>query len=131
MYVADTHPLIWHAQAKTARLGKRARRLFEAAEQGRTLIHVPTIVLWEITLLTLKGKLLFTMRFDQWCRKLHAAPGFEIHALVWEDIDEARSMPFPDPFDSVIVATAAVLDVPLITKDPEISRSGRIETIWD
>jgi PIN domain nuclease of toxin-antitoxin system len=131
MYVTDTHPLVWHAQAKTTRLGKRARRLFENAEQGRTLIFVPSAVLWETALLAMKGRLIFPVRFDPWCRQLQAARGFEIHVLSWEDVDAARDMPFPDPFDGIIAATAARLDMPLITKDEEIKDSGRVETIWD
>jgi predicted nucleic acid-binding protein len=31
----------------------------------------------------------------------------------------------------IIAATAARLDMPLITKDEEIKDSGRVETIWD
>jgi PIN domain nuclease of toxin-antitoxin system len=131
MYVTDTHPLIWHAQGKTGRMGKQARRLFDHAEQGSALIYVPSVVLWEISLLSIKGKLRFTMRFDQWCRQLQDSTGFEIHLLEWEDIHEAREMPFSDPFDGMIAATAARLNIPLITKDVEISESGKVETIWN
>ena len=73
---------------------------------------------------------MFPMRFDQWCRHLQEAQGFKIHPLEWEDLHEARGMPLPDPFDCIIAATAARLDMPLITKDEEIADSGRVETIW-
>jgi PIN domain nuclease of toxin-antitoxin system len=43
---------------------------------------------------------------------------------------EAYHYPFPDPFDGVIAATAKVMDLPLITKDIEISESGLVEVYW-
>jgi len=45
-------------------------------------------------------------------------------------VTEAYYYPFPDPFDSVIMATAKVMDLPLITRDEEISRSRLVEVYW-
>ena len=45
-----------------------------------------------------------------------------------------RSLALPwvhrDPADRVIVATALVRDVPLLTKDDAIQRFGGVEAIW-
>ncbi len=35
-----------------------------------------------------------------------------------------------DPFDRFIVATAASLKLPLVTKDRAISSTGYVEVIW-
>jgi PIN domain nuclease of toxin-antitoxin system len=40
------------------------------------------------------------------------------------------SYPFADPFDSVITATARVMDLPLITKDQQISDSQLVDIYW-
>jgi PIN domain nuclease of toxin-antitoxin system len=45
-------------------------------------------------------------------------------------LSKAYSYPFTDPFDSVITATAQVLDLPLITKDTAISDSRLVEIYW-
>jgi PIN domain nuclease of toxin-antitoxin system len=130
MYVSDTHSLIYHAQLKGARLGRKARRLFLDAEDGKTLIYVPSVVLWVVWARVKEGDFTLPMRFDHWCRGLDAGPGFAIASLGWQVIDESRRFPFKDPFDCLIAGTAAHLGMPLITKDGEISDSGLIETIW-
>jgi PIN domain nuclease of toxin-antitoxin system len=130
MYVSDTHSLIYHAQLKPARLGKKARRLFLDAEAGKTVIYVPAVVLWEVWARVKEGDFSLPMRFDHWCRGLDASPGFAVAPLGWQVIDESRRFPFNDPFDCLIAGTAAHLGMPLITKDADISESGLVETIW-
>lgn len=130
MYVTDTHALIYYLDQKLTRLGKDARRIFENAEEGKALIYVPTVVLWELSGRLAQGELIFSVPFDQWCRGLDKAQGFSIAVLEWQDVHEARGFRFKDPFDCLIGGTAARLGMPLITKDAEIRDSELIETIW-
>ena len=51
IYVTDTHPLEWFARGHHTRLSTRVLRIFRDAEQGRRLIYVPAVVLWEISIL--------------------------------------------------------------------------------
>ena len=39
-------------------------------------------------------------------------------------------LPQGDPFDRVIVATAILAQIPLISADREITKSGLVETVW-
>ena len=112
MYVTDTHALIWYTQPTKSRLGKRATSLFEKAEEERTLIYVPSVVLWELADQLRQGTLRLRQRFDHWCRALDSKKGFH------------------DPFDCLIAGTALRMGVPLITKDTVISESGLVETVW-
>src|SRR5262245_31247080 len=130
MYVTDTHSLIYYADRKLSRLGKDARRIFQKADNQKTLIWIPTVVLWEIAQRLDDGSMKLAMSFDLWCRHLNSSGGFSIAALEWEDVHEARRFPFKDPFDCLIAGTAARLRMPLITKDSQISESGLTETIW-
>jgi PIN domain nuclease of toxin-antitoxin system len=130
MYVTDTHALVYYVAEKPSRLGKHARRIFQKAENHQALIYVPTTVLWEMSRRLAEGSITFSMPFDQWCRSLEAHAGFSVAALEWQDVDEARRFGFKDPFDCLIAGTAARLKMPLITKDTQISGSGRIETVW-
>jgi PIN domain nuclease of toxin-antitoxin system len=130
MYVTDTHALIWYTQPKKSRLGKRAMSLFEQAEAQRTLIYIPSVVLWELSGQLRLGTLRLRQRFDHWCRALELKQGFQIQPLLWEDVNEALGLPFDDPFDCLITGTAIRIGVPLITKDTAISESGLVETIW-
>ena len=130
MYVTDTHALIYYVDQKLTRLGKNARRIFQNAEKDKALIYIPTVVLWEVSRRLAEGELIFSIPFDQWCRGIDKGHGFSIAALEWQDVDQARSFPFKDPFDCLVAGTAARMGLPLITRDAEICDSGLVETIW-
>ena len=130
MYVADTHALVHYSFIKKSSLGKNARKAFERADAGQTIIFIPSVVLWEISLLAELGRLHLRHSFEHWCRALDSKPGFSIVSLEWLDIKEARHLPFSDPMDCFIAGTALRLDAPLITRDREITESKRVQTIW-
>ena len=130
MYVSDTHSFVYYAQQKPRKLGKTARQLFADADDGKTVIYVPAVVLWEIWMRVKEGDFIMPMRFDHWCRALDGSAGFAIAPLGWQAIDESRRVPFKDPFDCLIVGTAIHLGMPLITKDRDIEDSDLIETVW-
>jgi PIN domain nuclease of toxin-antitoxin system len=130
VYVTDTHALVRYVEKKLTRLGKHARQIFQQADEGKTLVYVPTAVLWEVSRHLATGIFIFPLSFDQWCRELEGAEGFSIAALEWQDVNEARCLPFQDPFDCLIAGTAIRLGLPLITKDVEIDESGLLKTIW-
>ena len=130
MFATDTHPLAFYTARKNSELSRRALHLFDDASRGKTLIFIPAPVLWEIAGLGKSGRVELPTRFDHWCRKFDSDPGFAIEALTWPDIDEARHLPFNDPFDCLIVGTAIRLDCPLITRDEAITASGLVETVW-
>jgi PIN domain nuclease of toxin-antitoxin system len=128
MYVTDTHPFVHHTQHKFSKLGRRSQRLFRDADEAKLLIYIPSIVLWEIV--RPPGLLSANERFDAWCRNLDQGFGYIIEPLEWQDVNEARNLPFRDPVDCLIVGTALRLGYPLITKDQAIVDSGLVETIW-
>jgi PIN domain nuclease of toxin-antitoxin system len=130
MYVADTHALVHYSFVRKPLLGKNARRIFERADEGEVMIFIPSVVVWEISMLAELGRLRFSQTFEQWCRSLDNKPGFSIVSLEWLDIKEARLLPFSDPVDCFIAGTALRLEVPLITRDREIVDSNLIQTVW-
>ncbi len=130
MYVSDTHPFLYYASGRRTRLGRAARRLFERADSGRSLIYLPSIALWESARLAARGRFEVPLRFDHWCRSIEGSRGFSIAALEWLDVDAARTLPFADPYDCLIVGTALRMAMPLITRDEEIIGSRLVETVW-
>jgi len=130
VFVTDTHPFAHHAFASKPLSGKDARRIFEDADKGKTIVFVPSAVLWEISLLAKLGRIRLTQTFEHWCRALDNKPGFSIVSLEWQDIKEARQLPFADPMDCFIAGTAMRLDAALITKDREITDSNLVQTVW-
>lgn len=130
MFVTDTHAIGQYAQMKHSKLGREALRLFKQADEGQVLIHIPTVTLWEIAVHIRNGHIELPMRFDEWCKFLLTKRGFMVEPLEWNDVDEARHLPFSDPFDCLITGTALRLGIPLITKDQAIVDSGLVETVW-
>jgi PIN domain nuclease of toxin-antitoxin system len=130
LYVTDTHPLIWYAGGKHHQLSKKALRAFNAAAREEALIYVPGFVLWETAMLLKVGRIALSEEYRDWAEHLLAQRGFDLASFTVEVTSEAYSYPFPDPFDGVIAATAKVMDLPLITKDVEISESGLVEVYW-
>lgn len=128
--VTDTHPLLFHAVGGK-RLGRRAARLFEAAERREALIYVPVAVLWECSLLGRVGRIDLGRSLKEFCQDLFSNPAYLPLDLSPEQIylaDEAR--PNEDPFDALVCAAARLVGLPLITRDGDIQESGLVKTIW-
>lgn len=135
MCVTDTHPLIWYAAKDHRKLSKRASEIFNRASRNEALIYIPTVVLWEMSLLVKTGVVRLSDPFNQWASVLLSRPGFELAPKGDEDIILSFSTFIntrvnDDPFDELIVATALNLDLPLITADSNITDSEVVEVVW-
>ncbi len=131
-YVADTHALYWHL-TDDARLSNRARGILADVDNGLQRVHVPSIVLVEMTYLIERGRL----TAEPLDRLLWHA-GRDDSAYMIADLNRAtalalRSVPraaVPDMPDRIIVATALELGLPLISRDSAITQSQVVETVW-
>lgn len=130
VYVTDTHPLIWYAADTHRQLSRKALRVFNSALRSESLIYVPVFVLWEIAMLLKIGRISLREPYPVWAEYLISQHGFALPPQDITVLSEAYSYPFADPFDSVITATAQVLELPLITKDTAISDSRLVEIYW-
>ena len=129
--ISDTHPVVWYALKKHRKLSSRVRRAFDAAISGQGAIYVPSIVVFEVSLLMKKDRIKPPVSFDRWVAELFANPG--IYPLHFEESDSVIShgLSFTDdPFDTMIVASALRLDCPLITNDSLIHEKHPCEIIW-
>ena len=130
VYVTDTHPLVWYATGKHRQLSPKVLQAFHAASGAEALIYVPVFVLWEIAMLLKVGRIALQEPYGDWAEHLLAQPGFALAAVDVRMLAEAYYYPFPDPFDSVITATAKVMDLPLMTNDAEINASQLADVYW-
>jgi len=76
------------------------------------------------------GRIALQEPYGAWAEHLVAQPGFALAAVDVRMLAEAYYYPFPDPFDSVITATAKVMDLPLMTNDAEINASQLADVYW-
>jgi PIN domain nuclease of toxin-antitoxin system len=128
--VTDTHPLVFH-MAGSKPLGPKARVLFDAAENGRALIYVPAVVIWEVALLARAVRINLHRPVRQFFADVFSNPAFQPHALDAAQAFDADELRFTrDHFDSLVVAAARDLDLPLVTRDDAITESGLVRTIW-
>jgi PIN domain nuclease of toxin-antitoxin system len=129
--VTDTHALIWAVDGKRKRLGKRARRLFEQADAGRCAIYIPTMALVELGEACGNGRVTLSSPFEDWARAAFASGKYHEAELTAKIVYAAERLhSIPERGDRLIAATAVVLDLPLITRDPEIEKVAGVECIW-
>lgn len=128
--VTDTHALVWYALGRKRRLGPRALRLFDAAVAGRAVIHVPTLVLVEVFEAARKGVIQPEGGTAAWVRGLFGTGSFFPADLTTAVVVRGESLhAVAERGDRLIAATAAVLDLPLISRDPGLAAAG-VELIW-
>jgi PIN domain nuclease of toxin-antitoxin system len=132
--VADTHALVFYL-FEPGQLSEQAMEALGAAEDdGGIVLSVATLGdLWYVSH-KVGPSALTPGTFELLQRTvLDAANNFEVAPISAATMSHFQRPPLrelPDPFDRFIVATAAQLRLPLITRDGKIAASGAVETIW-
>lgn len=119
MIVLDTHIFVWWVN-ESERLPKRHLERIESETDG---LGVSAISLWEISKLVQLGRLELETPLEEWLDLALAYPRVLVVPLSPSIAIESTRLPQPfhkDPADEVIVATARVLDCPLVTLDGKI-----------
>ena len=130
-YVTDSHPLIWYASGQERRLGRRARDAFAAADDGLAVIFLPALALVEVLEAIRTGVFRTPRPVSQWVDGLFSTGNFQFAPLTREAILAGeRLYSIPERGDRLIAATAVALGLPLISRDPDIARSGVVELLW-
>lgn len=128
--VTDTHALIFHA-AGTGKLGPRAAAFFDRCERRAAILYVPTIVIWECSLLARVSRINLRRTVRAFFDDLFSNPAYQPIDITPQQIYLADELRFNrDPFDALICATARTIDLPLITRDADIRGSGVVKVIW-
>ncbi|MDQ3032740.1 MAG: type II toxin-antitoxin system VapC family toxin [Myxococcota bacterium] len=126
----DTHVVLWWFE-QPKRLSAAQRRALSKASDTRAL-GVCDATLWEIALLVEAGRVRLSVPIDVWLARATAAPLVErcgvTPAIAREMIDLTSTRGW-DPADRILVATARVLGVPLVTSDARITESRLVATI--
>ncbi len=120
MIILDTHIWVWWVHADSA-LSASTRETLDAAEQ--TGLGVSAISCWEVAKLVERGRLSLPCPVLDWIKQALAYPGVRLIELSPRISVESSQLPgtfHRDPADQIIVATARVLDVPLVTLDAKI-----------
>lgn len=118
--VLDTHIWVWWVHGDSS-LPDSARTLLDASEKDG--IAVSAISCWEVSKLVERGRLILPCPVLNWLRQALAYPGVRLIELSPQICVESTRLPgifHRDPADQIIVATAHILDAPLLTADAKI-----------
>jgi PIN domain nuclease of toxin-antitoxin system len=128
--VTDTHALVFHAAGGRG-LSPRAAALFDRCERQQAILYVPTVVIWECSLLARVARINLRRSVRAFFNDLFSNPAYQPLDVTPEQVFLADEMRFNrDPFDALICAAARSIGLPLVTRDGDIRASGAISVIW-
>ena len=128
MILLDTHAWVWWV-ADRKKLSKPALRAIES-EKRRAISDVS---LREVAALVSKGRLLIDRELREWLEAATAAAAIDVipirPSIAARSVQLGREF-HGDPADQIIVATAVVDAIPLVTKDDKIRAYRGVTSIW-
>lgn len=131
MILLDTHALVWWL-TESPGLSNAAKRAIRR-HSGPGDIAVSAISVLEIATAARRGRLQFTVPVEQWLSDMRCIPQLRLEPVSADIAALAGSVVDPmhgDPADRMIVATATVLGVPLVTADERLRSLPALTTIW-
>lgn len=129
MIILDTHIWIWWVLGD-ARLVPRFYDYIRARENGG--LGICSISCWEIAKLVEGGRITLPLPVGEWMTKALSYPGIRLLDLSPEVAVESTQLPgvfHRDPADQIIVATARIFALPLVTMDTKIRAYPYVQAV--
>jgi len=118
--VLDTHVWIWWVHGDSALPSDHLNFIASSTQTG---IGIPSICCWEVAKLVERQRLILPCDVLAWIQQALAYPGVRLLDLTPRISVESTQLPgafHRDPADQIIVATARVMNCPLVTLDTRI-----------
>ena len=131
-YVTDTHAIIWHL-VNDRRLSSRARQVFTETDAGRHQVFIPSIVMVEAIYLAERQRIDSTILAQLLALSEESPTNYQVIPLDLEVIQALRATDrtlVPELPDRIIVATALLWGLQLVTRDSAIATSGIVAVLW-
>lgn len=129
MIVLDTHIWVWWVHGDEHLNKQQTAWLQENEESG---LGVSIISCWEVAKLVEYDRLTLPCPVAEWLDQALAYPGISLLELTPRIVVESTQLPkgfHKDPADQLIVATARILDCPLLTADAKILGYPHVSTL--
>jgi len=130
LILLDTHVVVWLASGEP-RLSRPARAAIDEARRAVRGLAISDFTLFELSSLFRKKQFNLITPLDSFLAEVERH--FVVLPIRANIALQAFAFPasYPkDPADRLIGATALIEDIPLITADRGIRRSGAVPTIW-
>lgn len=130
LILLDTHVVIWLAH-EHHRISSRAHAAIQEARKKARGLAIASVTFLEIARLSSHGRIHLTPDLETFLSDVELR--FITLPITANIARQAFELPesYPnDPVDRVIGATSLIEDIPLITADREIRKSGAVPTIW-
>ena len=124
----DTHIWLWYAEGNVGRLLTPSVRKLDEARRGGGLV-VSAIAVWEIGVLSAKGRIQLSVPLRDWVGNALGVPGIRFAPLDAAAAAESTLLPgapHGDPADRMLIATARTQNMPLATRDKDILEYGKL-----
>jgi PIN domain nuclease of toxin-antitoxin system len=121
----DTCALLWTVNGDP--LSSESLKAINKASTAGALFLSP-VSAWEIGILAQRGKVAFGVSAENYVYRAFTRPGFQIAALTPEIAVRASYLPgqfHSDPADRLLISTAMLMGLILVTRDREILRYAR------
>lgn len=129
MIVLDTHIWVWWVHGNEHLNKQQSDWLQENEDQG---LGVSIISCWEVAKLVEYDRLVLPCSVTEWLDQALRYPGIQLLELTPGIVIESTQLPkgfHKDPADQLIVATARILECPLLTADPKILNYPHVTTL--
>ena len=129
MILLDTHALLWWA-LDPVRLSKGATEVVEAMEDEGG--YASSISVWELGIKVQRGQLELPITVDELARRVERGGVVELVSVDTRTWLRTLSLDWAhrDPADRVIVATALIKEVPVLTKDKTLHDFDEVDCVW-
>jgi PIN domain nuclease of toxin-antitoxin system len=124
MLLLDTCALLWTVNRDPLRVDAR-KAISQAASTGA--LYVSPVSAWEIGLLVRRGRLDLGIAAESYVERAFQLPGVRIAALTPEIAVRSSFLPgdlHEDPADRMLVSTAIILGLRLVTRDKRLLDYG-------
>ena len=121
----DTHTWIWLFNGSTELSEDIIIEIDRFGSQGK--VFISAISVWELSMLVAKNRVILSKPIHQWVKESLSQPGVHLSVISPEIAIESSFLPgkfHGDPADRMIVATARINDLILLTRDRQILKYG-------
>lgn len=126
-YVLDTHTCLF-ALAAPRKLGRRAKRTLQKADDRGETVWLPAAVVAEVLMLKELGRTELGLPA---LREAFATTCWRFLPLDLDQLDEFAALTgIRDPFDRLIVAATRHTGAKLISRDGGLRETGLVDIVW-